>query len=343
MTEASMPKPSLPGGTGCRIIAALNSNHNGDVDLALRLIDAAAAAGANGVKLEKRTVALAAVRQILDRPATAYSTLGPTYRKALERIDAPVEVLGRLAEHARGLATFIAPYDLEAFQQLRGVPFAGWVIEPPLVTHLPLLDALGRSGRPLIAKVAGSTPREVQAVLERLPGEVTLVNTLSMESVTGGVLEVAHLTSLRRFGRPVGHADNSREPSWSLMAVALGATLIEKPLTLDRTMAGPDHATSLTPKEFGELVRSVRALEGIIRSEKLRDPSPAEMDGLDWGRVSIVAARPIPRGTRLSRDMLALKPPFRGLSPAFMTFLEGRRVLYDIAEDDFVTFAMVEL
>lgn len=327
----------------CRIIAALDSNHNGDSDLARRFIDAARKAGADGVKLQKRTASLAAVRQVLDRPLARYNSLGSTYREALERVDLSIEVLVKLCEHAKGLEVLIAPYDLEAYRQLDGVPFTAWKVDSPLAVHLPLLHALRESERPMVASVAGCTQREVEEMLGLLVSDVTLVHTLYMYPFTGGILDVAHLVALRRFGCSVGYADNSLDLSLSLIAVALGATLIEKPLTLDRTMAGPDHATSLIPQEFSELVQKVRALEVLLRSETFRNPLPAEMDDLEWSRVSIVAARPIPQGTKITREMLTLKPPCRGLSPGFLRLLEGRRALYDIPEDEFLTFGKVEL
>lgn len=337
MAGSSTPRRS------CRIIGAVDGNHNGDPDLARRLVDAVRDAGADGVKFQKRTVSLSAVRQVLDCPAALYNSLGSTYRKALEHLDMPIEVLARLCEHARGLEVLVAPYDLEAYRQFDGMPFTAWKVDPPLAIHLPLLHALGTSGRPVVASVAGCTPREVEEMLGLLPADVTLIHALRMYPFAAGILDVAHLVALRRFGRPVGYADNSLDISLSLMGVALGARMIEKPLTLDRTMAGPDHSTSLIPQELGELVRKVRALEAVLDSGTLRDPSPAEIDDLEWGRVSIVAARSIPRGARITRELLTLKPPARGLSPRFLTFLEGRRALYDIPEDEFLTFGMVEL
>ena len=327
----------------CQVIAAVNANHNGDPELARRLVEAAREAGADGIKFQKRTVTLSAVRQILDRPTARHSSLGSTYRKALERLDMPVEALARLCEDAKGLLVLVAPYDVEAYQQLEGVPFTAWKVDPPLAVHLPLLGALGASGRPVAAGVAGCTQREVEEMIGLLAGDVTLIHTLFLHPFTGGIVEVAHLVALRRFGRPVGYADNSLDLSPSLMAVAFGATMVEKPLTLDRAMAGPDHATSLVPQEFGELVRKIRALEAVIGSRRFRDPSPDEMDDIEWSRVSVVAARPIPRGARITREMLTLKPPARGLAPRFLTFLEGRRALYDVPEDEFLTFGMVEL
>jgi sialic acid synthase SpsE len=328
----------------CRIVVAIDSNHNGDPDVAGRLIEAARAAGADGIKLEKRTVAQAAVRQVLDRPAAAYATLGATYRKALERVDLPVEVIARLCGGAGPMETWIAPHDEEACRALTSVPFTAWKLEAAVAVHLPVVEALGRCTRPVIAAVAGCTEREVRTLVETVGGRLTLLHVIAAPSEgAGGVLEVAALASLAHFGHPVGYADASLDHAPALMAVALGAAVIEKRLTLDRTAAGPHHRVSLLPGELAELVARVRELETRLGAPRVSEPSPDALDDLEWHRVSIVAAQPITRGTTISRDMLALKPPSRGLSARFLGAVVGRRALYDIAEDEFVTFGMVDL
>jgi len=324
-----------------RVIAALNLNHNGDPDAARRLIDAARVAGADGVKLQKRTVGLAGVRGVLERPMVRWAGLGPSYRKALERVDLPAELIAALRDHARDLEFHLAPFDLEAFHQLRGIATLTWKVESALTAHHPLLEALAGHGAPVVASVAGCTHAEVDDVLERLGGGVTLMHSLCMTPFVGTVLDVLRLQALLTFGRPVGYADTSLDPSLALTAAALGATVIEKTLTLDRSQPGPDHAQSLLPAELASLVARVRELDASAGT--LRAPGLEEMDDIDADRPSIVAACPIPRGAALTKEMLALKPPARGLSARFLSTVLGRRALYDIAEDDFITFGMVEL
>jgi sialic acid synthase SpsE len=324
-----------------KVIAAINLNHNGDADTARRLIDAARAAGADGVKLQKRTVGCAAVRGVLERPAVRWAGLGPSYRKALERVDLPAEVIASLRDAAGDLDFHLAPFDLEAFGQLQGIPAVTWKIESPLVVHDPLLEAVAAQIAPTVASVAGCTEAEIAAILVRLDGDATLMHSLCMSPFTGTVLDVLRLHALEVFRRPLGYADTSLDPALALTAAALGATIIEKPLTLDRSLPGPDHAQSLLPSEFAGLVARVRELDA--NAGTLRVPLLDEMDEIESDRPSIVAARAIPRGAKLTKEMLTLKPPAHGLSPRFLGFLLGRRVLYDIAEDDFLTFGMVEL
>lgn len=327
-----------------RILASLEGNHQGDVELLRRLVEAARAAGANGVILRKQTASQAAVRQVLDRPAAGYRSLGIAYRQALEKLELPLEKWARLCAEIRsqGLDLIVAPYDLPALEQVRELPVGGWKVNAPLATHLPLLEAMGALRQPILASLSGCTEREVTDLLERLPPELTLVHDLTMCDSSIDFDDVGYLAALRPFGRTLGYADRSPEAAWSLLAVTLGAAVLEKPLLLERLSNGVDPAVGLTPQEFSTFVRRIRAFESVLDSGALRNPRPAEMDRLDWERVSIVAARPIPKGTLLTREMLAFKPPFRALSPASASFLEGRRVLYDIPADAFLTLGMVE-
>lgn len=331
---------ALPNSPACRIIAVLDDGHDGDPDQARRLIDAAREAGANGVKFKKQNIFWSAASQATDHPGRSrgYCSQGP-----LESPELTVEALTRLCEHAKDLDVVLAPYDMDAYQQLRGMPFAAWKVDSALAIHLPLLERLGVSEKPILASVGGCTHSEVVEMLGLLGNEVTLIHSLCMYPFTAGVLDVVHVVALRRFERSIGYADNSHDISLSLMAVALGATTIEKPLRLRHATVGRDGEIGITPLDFGELVRRIRALERILNEKSLRNPAPSEMDHIQWARVSIVAACSIPRGTKITRAMLALKPPALGLSPRFLGFLEGRPALYDISKDEFLTFGMVEL
>jgi len=126
------------------------------------------------------------------------------------------------------------------------------------------------------------------------------------------------------------------------MAVALGASLVEKPFVLNHA-AEPARASGLTAPAFRAFVDQVRRLEAVLTGAGTRDPLPEELDLIEQDRVSIVASRSIPRGTTLSRDMLAFKAPGSGLSPRFLPVIEGQRTLYDLPEGAFLTFGVIEL
>ncbi len=335
----------------CRVIAVLDDNHNGSPERARQLIDAARRVGADGVKFRQRTSALAAVRQVLEAPATEYAGLGASYGEALQAIRLSPAVVEELIGHADRLQVVVAPYDLDAYAELRDLAIAQWQIDPAVTTHLPMFEALSGSGRPILCDTTGCTEAEVRAIVDRLAppvsdigdiGEVTLLHGVGVIRTSDGIADVAHMAGLRRFGCPVGFRDCGLDISRALVAVCLGATVVEKPLTLDRRLPGPDHRTALLPEEFAQFVASLRELESILASGVLRDPVPAELDEIERSRASVVTSGPIPRGTALTPDLLALKPPFRGLSPSYVRFLIGRRAAYDLGADEHVTFGMLE-
>ena len=335
-------EPSRPD--RCLLLASLRSNHAGNPETAARLVESAREAGADGIVLERRTAEQAAVRQVLDRPSRKYHALGSTYRKALERLDLAPEAVARICERAGGLKMkiYLAPYDLEALEQSRSWPKAGWKIPASVATHSALVSAASASGASLIASVSGCSEREATDLVSVLPAGSILLHELADPRAGREIQEVAYLASLRRFGFPVGYADAARKPLTALLAVAMGAQVVEKPITLERESGGPDSSRSLIPSEFREMAQRIRELEAQMRSPTLRDPAPEEMDRLDWDRPSIVAACRIPKGTEIREEMLALKPPFRSLAPRLLPELVGRRARYDIAEDEHLTMGMIE-
>lgn len=329
----------------CTIIAAIDVNHNGDLDLAKRLIDSACQAKADAVKFQKRTIGMSGVRQLLDRPFKKYPSLGSVYREIRERLELSAEALARLREYSSSAIDFIiAPYDLFALREIQEIPLAATKIDSSCAINLPLLDEIGKAGGKVVAATGGCSPGEITDLVEILGKcDLTLVHSLHMHPFVGTISDVHYLEWLKRFGRPVGYSDNEPGFNLCLVGLALGAKVIEKPLTLDRGMEGPHHMSSLTPPELERLVKSIRTIEQELLDGVSRRLYPVEMDGLEGERPSIVAACPIPKGTRISRDMLALKPPGRGLSPKFIPFLVGKQVIYDVDEDEFITFGVIDL
>jgi sialic acid synthase SpsE len=296
----------------CRIVAALDPGLCPDAAAAACTLRRALAAGADGVTL------------------TARGNSSPR-----------VEQLEWFAGAADGLDVVVAPYDLAVVRRLAALRFWGWKVEAPVLTHLPLLDEVAADGRPVTAAVAGCTPRELEDALARLPAGTTLLHTVRNAGAIG-VCDVAHVSALRQYHRPVGYADNGLDPGPALVAVALGAEVVEKPLTLDPAAYAARDRACLLPHEFRSFVDQVRQLEAVLGGHGARDPQPEELDAIDQDRVSIVAARPIPRGTAIERDMLTFQAPGAGLPPRFVPLVEGHRVLYDIPEGALVTLGLIE-
>ncbi len=329
----------------CTVIAAIDMNHNGDLDLAKRLIDSACQAKADAVKFQKRTVGMSGVKQFLDRPFNKYPSLGSFYREIKERLELSAEALSRLYEHSGSAIGFVvAPYDLMAYREIQEIPWKAIKIDSSCAINLPLLAEVAGKGGKVIASTGGCSPAEITDLVATLGKcELTLMHSLAMHPFLGTISDVHHMEWLKRFGCPVGYSDNEPGFNLSLVALALGARIIEKPLTLDRSMEGPHHTSSLTPPELERLVKSIQTIEQELQDGTPRRLYPVEMDELESERPSIVAACPITKGTKISHDMLTLKPPGRGLSPKFVPFLVGRQVLYDVDEDELLTFGVVDL
>jgi N,N'-diacetyllegionaminate synthase len=308
---------ATPGAARCRVIAVVE---HGAVDVAAsgRLMKEVEAAGADGVKVAVRAA-----------------------RGGSARGESCVDDIKRILD-ATELDVVVAPYDLASVEQLAPLGFQAWQIDAPLLTHLPLLGAVAADGRTVLASVAGCTARELQEGIDRLPAGAVILHTLIFAGEDLDVADVAYMSALRRYGHPVGYADCAVDPTPSLVAAALGATIIEKPLTLDRLVTDADRRASLLPHEFRAFVNRLRRLETVLAGDGTRDPLPDELDIIEQDRVSVVAARAIPRGTAISADMLMLKSPGAGLPPRLQPLVEGRRALYDLPEGALVTFGMIE-
>ena len=339
----SEPGALATGRRRCYLIAAIDGNHNGDFDQARRLIDAARQAGADAVKFQKRTVEWAAVRQVLDQRCPRYGSLGPTYREALRKLEFTPEQLLALSGHAGpALGFIVAPYDVPALEALRGLPFSAVQIDAPNVVHVPLLEALRQIDLPIYACTGGCSAKEVRTLVRILQDKpLTLLFSSHAVQPDAMLVDLRTITLLRHFGRPVGYSGHAPDVRMGCVARVLGAEDIEKRLTLSRALEGPHHASSLTPVEFAELVEAIRAID-----RELEDPVPrcrhlAEIDLLQEERPSLVASRPIPKGTVITREMLALKPPMRGLGPHLIDYVVGKKALYDLDCDDFITFGVI--
>lgn len=336
----SIGNRSVGGGARCFIIAEAGVNHNGDERLAMELVAAAAAAGADAVKFQTfRTSALvtAAARQCAYQTAnTGRDGAQEAMLRALELDDA---VFARLqAEAARlGLAFLSTPFDWGSAEMLHRLGVDAFKLGSGELTNLPYLARLAALGRPLIISTGMSTLDEVEdaAACVRAAGDppVAWLHCVSSYPAPEAQSNLRAMHSLRTaLGGPVGMSDHSPGSAVSIAAVALGAQLLEKHLTLDRRLPGPDHAASVEPAELAELVRQVRLAESAL-GDGIKRPMPSELDTAAQARRSLVAARDLVAGTILCESDLAAKRPAGGLPPGRLGEMVGRRLLRDLPAD----------
>jgi N,N'-diacetyllegionaminate synthase len=319
------------------LIAEAGVNHNGDPDLAHRLIDAAAAAGADAVKFQTFDPgALAAAEAPLADYQRASEHDGGQ-REMLARLALPAGTWQALAEHAAasGITFLSSPFDEASAELLDGLGVPAFKVPSGELTNHPFLAHLARKGRPLLISTGMADILEVAAALDAVAvaGDppVALFHCVSSYPAAPEDANLRAMATLRAaFGVPVGWSDHTPGIEMSLAAVALGAELIEKHLTLDRSLPGPDHRSSLEPEAFGELVRAARAIESGIGSGEKR-PTHAEIAMRAVARKSLHWTRDLAAGTAVGSGDLAALRPGTGIAPSRLGELVGRPLVRPVA------------
>ncbi|MBR1324527.1 N-acetylneuraminate synthase family protein [Bradyrhizobium ottawaense] len=345
MTSPKQPAPVrignrlLADGEPCYVIAEIGNNHNGDFDRAIALVDAAVAAGADCAKFQMRK---------LDEVYRASSLSGKDDDLAVEytldllrRFELPTAQQKKIAEYcaAKGIQYLCTPWDASSVAVLEGFGVQAYKVASADLTNLPLLARLAATGKALIVSTGMSTSDEIKAAAKFLDERNAGYVLLHCQSTYPAALHNIHLRfmeTLREIHPVVGYSGHERGIAVSTAAVALGAVVIERHITLDREMEGPDHAASLEPEEFKGLVSGIREVEAA-RGEKRaeRALSQGELINRENLAKSLVAARDLSAGTVISEADIAVKSPGQGLSPLKMPALLGRKLTRTMAADDY--------
>ena len=318
------------------VIAELGVNHNGDPTLAEALVDAAAGTGADAVKLQtfhsERLALPAAPQAAYQRDhAAAASQL-----EMLRSLELPDDRIGPLRERAlsHGMELLSSPFDVESLAILVDVGVPAIKIGSGDLTNLPLLRAAAATGRPLIVSTGMATIEEIDVAVGdlRRHGDppVALLHCVSAYPAAPDLVDLrAMATMAERYRVPVGFSDHTTGIGVAVGAVALGAAIVEKHLTLDRSMPGPDHAASLEPEQFGRMVEAIREAHAALGSGE-KAPR-AEEDGVRAvARRSLVVARPVAARQRLTEGDLTAMRPESGISPMLIDTVVGRSAAVDL-------------
>ncbi|MBI3011678.1 MAG: N-acetylneuraminate synthase [Candidatus Omnitrophica bacterium] len=332
----------------CFIVAEAGVNHNGDLRTARRLVDVAVEARADAVKFQtfkaERLATAAAPKARYQRrtPKDAESQL-----EMLRRLELSPQAHRALADYCRRRTILFlsSPFDEESVEALARLEVPAFKIASGELTNLPLLERIARTGRPVILSTGMSTLEEVHAAVRALRGagttQVVLLHCVSSYPARAADANLRAMATLARaFRVPVGYSDHTPGVEVALAAVALGACLIEKHVTLDRALPGPDHRASLEPQEFAALVRGIRTVE-LAMGDGRKHPAPGEIQMAAVARRSLVAAQDVRAGTRFTEALIAIKRPGTGLTPALRPRLVGRVAKADIAVGTPLTWEMV--
>lgn len=327
------------------VIAEAGVNHNGDLDVAKQLVDAAADAGADLVKFQTfkaEKIASGAAKRASYQTRNAGGTEADSQLEMLKRLELSEAEHATLIKHcaARSIGFFSTGFDLDSLDFLNGLGLAQFKVPSGEITNLPYLRRVAGFGKDLILSTGMASMGDIEAAIDAIESaglsrdRITVLHcTTDYPALYEEVNLHAMNTIGRAFGVRVGYSDHTQGIEVSLAAVALGAKVIEKHFTLDRRLPGPDHAASLEPDELSALVRGIRRIEiALGRPEKRRTPSEAA--NVAVARKSIVAARPIAAGETFNDGNLTAKRPGTGMSPMRWDEVIGCVAPRDFAPDE---------
>ena len=323
------------------VIAEIGSNHNGDTDLCLRLIDAAADAGAHAVKFQSWSESSLIAREEYDRNPD-YADKKKHFGSLREMVRAyqltpEQHVVARDHCRARGVefcSSVFSPEEADLLDAL-DVPF--YKVASMDVVNLPLLAYVAAKRRPVVIATGMATLGEIERAVQTVRGEgnddVALLHCVSIYPPDYASIRLRNIAMLRDvFDVPVGFSDHTLGTSVPLAAVALGACIIEKHFTIDKDMAGWDHAISADPVELRVIVDEGRhVFEALGGSSRI--VTQAEIEKRERFRRSLVTRRGLPRGHALREDDLTGKRPGTGISPSELSYVVGRQLAADLGED----------
>ncbi|MBF9032824.1 pseudaminic acid synthase [Rhodobacterales bacterium HKCCE2091] len=337
-------------GPGCRpyIVAEMSGNHNHDIERAIRIIDAAKAAGANAVKLQTYT----ADTITIDHDAPEFTVKGGLWdgrrlHELYEEAHTPWDWHPRLFEHGQriGITVFSSPFDDTAVDFLAGLDAPAYKIASPELVDLPLIRYAAGKGRPMIMSTGMATLEEIGAAVETARGagcdEIVLLYCTASYPAPVEDANLASIADLsRRFGTLVGLSDHTMGTTVPVAAVAAGAVFIEKHFTLARSDGGVDSAFSLEPAELAELVDHADVAHRALGSPTY-GPKASEATVLK-NRRSLYAVGPIRRGETFTRDNTRSIRPGHGLPPRYLDAVLGRSAARDIAFGEPLAADMVD-
>lgn len=322
------------------IIAEAGVNHNGSIDIAKRLIDAASEAGADYVKFQTFS-ADAIVSRNAPKAEYQKSTSGSveTQYQMLKKLELSNVGHEVLMAHCveRGIGFLSTAFDVTGVEYLNHLNLPMMKVPSGEITNLPYLRAINRCQKTVLLSTGMSTEQEVSDALEILKDcEVTLLHCTTEYPCPFEAVNLSAMQTLkRRFGRAVGYSDHTLGIEVPIAAVAMGAEVLEKHFTLDRNMSGPDHKASLEPNELKQMVEEIRNIELAI-GNGIKQPAEAEMKNISIARKSIVAKVAIRKGEVFTEDNLTVKRPGNGMSPMLWDAVIGKVATRDYNADDLI-------
>lgn len=328
-----------------QIIAEAGVNHNGDLKLAERLVDAAATAGADRVKFQTFVASnLTSVHASKADYQLRTTDASESQFQMLQRLELTREAHIALIHRCsvRGIGFLSTPFDQSSLNLLLELGIDAIKIPSGEITNLPALRRIGGLGLPVLMSTGMATLGEIEAalfVLESAGTPRTSITVLQCTTEYPTPMAEVNLRAMHTireaFGVAVGYSDHTAGIEVAIAAAALGASVIEKHFTLDRNLPGPDHKASLEPGELHAMVNAIRNIEAAM-GDGIKRPGPSEQRNMTVARKSLVASRLIRAGDPFTAENISVKRPGHGLSPMRWDEFIGRRATRDFAPDELI-------
>lgn len=308
-------------------IAEGGLNHNGDIKLAKKLIEEAKNAGANAIKFQTFKT------EEFVKKSNKYFSL-------FKQAELTYEEFGELSDYAKqvGITFFSAPFDIESANYLKKIGIPAFKIASSDLINKPLIRHIAKMNMPMIISTGLSIIREVEDAVNYCLYEgndkIGLLHCIAHYPTEPTEANLNAINTMRnKFQVPIGYSDNGESTLVDLVAVSLGANIIEKHFTLDKTMAGPDHFFSIDPSGLKNLMTQIRDIEKIKGTGK-KIPQPSELEGRYSIRTSITANQNLIKDQVLSKEMLSVKRPAEGIEPKYLDQIIGKKLNKDINSDE---------
>ena len=325
------------------IIAEAGVNHNGKIDLAYKLIDVAYESGADAVKFQtfktENLVSINAPKAPYQKKIT--SQLESQF-SMLKKLELDFNVHKKLINYCKkkGIVFLSTPFDHESIDLLNELNIKIFKIPSGEITNLTYLRHIGSLGKEVILSTGMSNLKEIEDALKILidsgtsKGNITVLHANTMYPTPMEDVNLRAMQTIRdKFGVSVGYSDHTLGIEVDIAAVTMGATVIEKHFTLDKTMDGPDHKSSINPEELTMMVNSIRNIEKALGSS-IKKPSKSEEPNIASARKSIVASRSIKKGEIFTEQNITIKRPGTGISPMEWDSMIDKVAKHDYEKDD---------
>lgn len=337
--KVKLGKRYVGEGEAIFVIAEIGINHNGDMEIAKKLIDAAKDAGADAVKFQKRTTEEILTKEGLEKPYTSPHAFAPTYGEHRNKLEFNEEQYHELKKYAekQGILFFASVWDHTSADFLDKLNIDAYKIPSADLINIPLLEYVAQKDKPVLLSSGMNTVEEIDDAMravQKYNRRVVLFHCLSLYPSPEDKINLRFMDVLKKrfHPLPIGYSGHEIDLLPTLAAVAQGAHIIERHLTLDKTMKGSDHSGSLEPHQLKELVDTIRRIEKIngVAEKIIHEELIPLREKL---AKSIATKKAIPAGTVITRDMLTIKGPGHGIAPGKLDDMVGRVAEVDLDED----------